>query len=152
MEHENSPPPSPLYNGPPLSWSEPTIEFHDKYFFAELKVKSSDSLTDMPNFRLLIFLLSDSLAKKKEKQKTTTTIMTKKKQTNRQAKVILTVCFIWFLDINIYRLSTLQRRVNVIDTDISKDTMLLLIAMNITYRITTKLIYYNNWVTFFGIT
>ena len=38
MEHENSPPPSPLYNGPPLSWSEPTIEFHDKYFFAELKV------------------------------------------------------------------------------------------------------------------
>ena len=75
-----------------------------------------------------------------------------KKQTNRQAKVILTVCFIWFLDINIYRLFTLQRRVNVIDTDISKDTMLLLIAMNITYRITTKLIYYNNWVTFFGIT
>ena len=38
MEDENSPPPSPLYNGPPLSWSEPTIEFHDKYFFAELKL------------------------------------------------------------------------------------------------------------------
>ena len=151
MEHENSPPPSPLYNGPPLSWSEPTIEFHDKYFFAELKVKSSDSLTDMPNFRLLISPVR-FFGKKKEKQKTTTTIMTKKKQTNRQAKVILTVCFIWFLDINIYRLSTLQRRVNEIDTDISKDTMLLLIAMNITYRITTKLIYYNNWVPFFGIT
>ena len=46
----------------------------------------------------------------------------------------------------------MQRRVNEIDTDISKDTMLLLIAMNITYRITTKLIYYNNWVTFLGIT
>ena len=73
------------------------------------------------------------------------------KQTNKQAKVILTVCFIWFLDINIYRLSTLQRWVNVIDTDISKNTMLLLIAMNITYRITKKLIYYNNRVTFFAI-
>ena len=149
MEHENSPPPSPLYNGPPLSWSEPTIEFHDKYFFAELKVKSSDSLTDMPNFRLLISPVR-FFGKKKEKQKTTT--ITANKQTNKKAKVILTVCFIWFLDINIYKLSTLQRRVNVIDTDISKDTMLLLIAMNITYRITTKLIYYNNWVPFFGIT
>ena len=54
MEHENSPPPSRLYNGPPLSLSEPTIEFHDKYFIAETKVTSSDSLTDMHNFRLLI--------------------------------------------------------------------------------------------------
>ena len=54
MEHQNSPPPALLYNGPRLSWSEPTIEFHDKNFIAELKVKSSDSVTDMPNFSLLI--------------------------------------------------------------------------------------------------
>ena len=94
MEDENSPPPSPLYNGPPLSWSEPTIEFHDKYFFAELKVKSSDSLTDMPNFRLLIYPVR-FFGKKKEKQKTTTTIMTKKKnkQTYKQKLFLPFVLF-----------------------------------------------------------
>ena len=93
MERENSPPPSPLYNGPPLSWSEPTIEFHDKYFFAELKVKSSDSLTDMPNFRLLISPVR-FFGKKKEKQKTTTTIMTKKnKQTDKQKLFLPFVLF-----------------------------------------------------------
>ena len=144
MEHQNSPPPAQLYNGPRLSWSEPTIEFHDKNFIAELKVKSSDSVTDMPNFRLLISPVR-FFGKKKGNTKNNNN---NGKQTNKQAKVILTVCFIWFLDINIYRLSTLQRWVNVIDTDISKNTMLLLIAMNITYRITTKLIYYNNRVTF----
>lgn len=149
MEHQNSPPPAQLYNGPRPSWSEPTIEFQDKNFIAELKVKSSDSLTDMPDFRLLISPVRFFGKKKKGKQKTTTIMANK--QTNKQAKVILTVCFIWFLDINIYRLSTLQRWVNVIDTDISKNTMLLLIAMNITYRITKKLIYYNNRVTFCAI-
>lgn len=130
MEHQNSPPPAQLYNGPRLSWSEPTIEFHDKNFIAELKVKSSDSVTDMPNFRLLISPVR-FFGKKKGNTKNNNN---NGKQTNKQAKVILTVCFIWFLDINIYRLSTLQRWVNVIDTDISKNTMLLLIAMNITYR------------------
>ena len=97
------------------------------------------------------FLLSDSLAKKEKTENNNNNNNNNGKQTNKQTKVILTVCFVWFLDINIYRFSTLQRRVNVIDTDISKDTMLLLIAMNITYKITTKWIYYNNWVTFFGI-
>ena len=68
MEHQNSPPPAQLYNGPRLSWSEPTIEFHDKNFIAELKVKSSDSVTDMPNFRLLISPVR-FFAKKKRKHK-----------------------------------------------------------------------------------
>jgi len=79
MEHENSPPPSQLYNGPPISWSEPTIEFHDKNFIAELTVKSSDSLTDMPNFRLLIspFRL---FGKTRKKQITKTTITANKQK------------------------------------------------------------------------
>ena len=146
MEHQNSPPPAQLYNSPSVSWSEPTIEFHDKNFIAELKVKSSDSLTDMSNFRLLISPVRFFGEKKKSNNK-----KQQQRQTSKQAKVVLTVCFIWFLDINIYRLSTLQRWVNVIDTDISKDSKLLLIAMNITYRITTKLIYYNNRVTFLAL-
>ena len=95
MEDENSPPPSPLYNGPPLSWSEPTIEFHDKYFFAELKVKSSDSLTDMPNFRLLISPVR-FFGKKKGKTKNNNNNNDKKKNNKQTDKQKLFLPFVLF--------------------------------------------------------
>ena len=91
MEHQNSPPPAQLYNGPRLSWSEPTIEFHDKNFIAELKVKSSDSVTDMPNFRLLISPVRFFGKKKEETQKTTT--ITANKETNKQKLFLPFVLF-----------------------------------------------------------
>ena len=78
MEHENSPPPAQLYNGPPLSWSEPTIGFHDKYFITELKVTSS--LTDMPNFDQAIDFSCPVLCQKKE------TPPSKKKKNNNNGK------------------------------------------------------------------
>ena len=91
MEHQNSPPPAQLYNGPRLSWSEPTFEFHDKNFIAELKVKSSYSVTDMPNFRLLISPVRFFGKKKKETQKTTT--ITANEQTNKQKLFLPFVLF-----------------------------------------------------------
>lgn len=93
MEHQNSPPPAQLYNGPRLSWSEPTIEFHDKNFIAELKVKSSDSVTDMPNFRLLISPVR-FFGKKKRKQKTTT--ITANKQTSKSYSYRLFYLIPWY--------------------------------------------------------
>ena len=100
MEHENSPPPSRLYNGPPLSLSEPTIEFHDKYFIAETKVTSSGSLSDMHNFRLLISPFR-FFVKKRTKQETTTTI-TGNKQTNKSYSYRLFCLIPWYKYLQIF--------------------------------------------------
>ena len=94
MEHQNSPPPAQLYNGPSVSWSEPTIEFHDKNFIAELKVKSSDSLTDMSNFRLLISPVRFFGEKKKKQQQKATT--TANKQTSKSCSYRLFYLIPWY--------------------------------------------------------
>lgn len=94
MEHPNSTPPAQLYNGPRFTWSGPTIEFHDKNFIAELKVKSSDSLTDMPNVSLLISPVRFCGKKKKQKQKTT--IITANKQTSKSYSYRLFHLIPWY--------------------------------------------------------
>ena len=95
MEHQNSPPPAQLYNGPRLSWSEPTIEFHDKNFIAELKLNLVTHL-----LTCLIsgywFLLSDSLAKKGKPKSNNNNGKQTNKQTSKSYSYLLFYLIPWY--------------------------------------------------------